>query len=238
MTTDQFRSPVFVALDTPELSRAIEIATRVRPHVGGLKIGLEFLAANGPGGVKKIVELGLPVFADTKLHDIPNTVAGASREVAALGISMFNVHASGGTAMLKAAREASYAVDPRVKLVAVTVLTSMDNADVEQVGQRGPLEVQVVRLAELARAAYLDGVVCGASEIRAVRSATDPNFLIVVPGIRPGGSATHDQRRSMTPSEAVRAGADILVIGRPITAASDPAAAARAIAEELTETAG
>jgi len=237
MTADQFRNPVFVALDTPELSRASEIAARVRPHVGGLKIGMEFLAANGPHGVKKIVELGLPVFADTKFHDIPNTVAGAAREIASLGISMFNVHALGGIAMLKAAREASSAVDPRVKLLAVTVLTSMNDADVESVGQRGPLEAQVIRLAELARAAKLDGVVCGASEIRAVRRATNPSFLIVVPGIRPSGSAMNDQRRSMTPSEAVRAGADILVVGRPITTASDPAAAARAIAEELAETA-
>jgi orotidine-5'-phosphate decarboxylase len=237
MTAERVRNPVFVALDTPEVSRAVDIAARVLPHVGGLKIGLEFLAANGPDGVKKIVELGLPVFADTKFHDIPNTVAGASREIAALGISMFNVHASGGTAMLRAAREAVSEVDPRVKLIAVTVLTSMDGTDVAQVGQRGPLEAQVVRLAELASAAKLDGVVCGASEIQAVRRATGPDFLIVVPGIRPRGSAMHDQRRSMTPAEALRVGADILVVGRPITAASDPAEAARAIVEELAETA-
>jgi len=236
MTTDRFRNPVFVALDTPDLNHAVNIASRVRSFVGGLKIGLEFLAANGPEGVRKIVELGMPVFADTKFHDIPNTVAGASREIAALGISMFNVHASGGTAMLKAAREASSEVSPRVKLIAVTVLTSMDGADVEQVGQRGPLEAQAVRLAELARAAKLDGVVCGASEIRAVRRAIGPDFLIVVPGIRPRGSAVHDQRRSLTPADAMQAGADILVVGRPITAAPDPADAARAIAIELAET--
>lgn len=237
MTIGRFHNPIFVALDTPDLDRALEIATRVRSNVGGLKIGLEFLTANGPDGVRKIVALGLPVFADTKFHDIPNTVAGASREIAALGVSMFNVHASGGSAMLKAAREASSEVDRRVKLIAVTVLTSMDVADVEQVGQRGPLETQVVRLAELARATGLDGVVCGATEIRAVRRAAGPDFLIVVPGIRPRGAAMQDQRRAVTPVEAATAGADVLVIGRPITAASDPAEAARAIAEELAETA-
>ena len=237
MTADRFRNPIFVALDTPDLDRAVDLTTRVRPHVGGLKIGLEFLTANGPEGVKKIASLGLPVFADTKFHDIPNTVAAASREIAALGVSMFNVHASGGSAMLKAAREASSTVDPRVKLIAVTVLTSMDSDDVDQVGQRGPLEAQVVRLAALARTAGLDGAVCGASEIRAVRRMAGPEFLIVVPGIRPLGSAMQDQRRAMTPTEAARAGADILVIGRPITAATDPAEAARMIAEELRETA-
>ena len=237
MTTDLARNPVFVALDTPDLDRAIGIATQVRPFVGGLKVGLEFLTANGPEGVKRIVGLGLPVFADTKFHDIPNTVAGASREIAALGVSMFNVHASGGTAMLRAAREAATEVDPRVKLIAVTVLTSMNSDDVEQVGQRAPLQDQVVRLAALARAAKLDGVVCGASEIGSVRRATGPDFLIVVPGIRPRGSAMQDQRRAMTPAEAARAGADVLVVGRPITAASDPAEAARAIAGELAETA-
>lgn len=237
MPTALSRNPVFVALDTPDVVRAVDIATRVRPHVGGLKIGLEFLTANGPEGVKKIVGLGLPVFADTKFHDIPNTVAGAAREIASLGIAMFNIHASGGMAMLKAARDASATVDPKVKLIGVTVLTSMNSDDVEEVGQRGPLEGQVVRLAELAHAAKLDGVVCGASEIRAVRRATGANFLIVVPGIRPRGAGLQDQRRTMTPAEAARAGADILVVGRPITAAPDPAEAARAIAEELAKTA-
>src|SRR5215469_6008542 len=125
MSSDKSRQSVFVALDTPDVARAVEIATRVGPFVGGLKIGLEFLTANGPEGVKRIVGLGLPVFADTKFHDIPNTVAGASREIAALGVSIFNVHASGGTAMLKASREAAKKVDPNVMLIAVTVLTSM-----------------------------------------------------------------------------------------------------------------
>jgi len=231
------RNPVFVALDTPDIARAISVAEQVKPYVGGLKIGLEFLTANGPSGVRKIVDLGLPVFADTKFHDIPNTVAGAAREIAALGISMFNVHASGGLTMMRAAREAARKVDPLVKLIAVTVLTSMDSDDVEEVGQRGPLESQVVRLAQLARAADLDGVVCGASEIRAVRRAMDKDFLIAVPGIRPACSAVQDQRRAMPPAEAARAGADILVIGRPITASGNPREAAREIAEELAQTA-
>jgi orotidine-5'-phosphate decarboxylase len=237
MSAVRSRNAVFVALDTSDLNRAIAIAEQVKPYVGGLKIGLEFLTANGPAGVRKIVELGLPVFADTKFHDIPNTVAGAAREIASLGIWMFNVHASGGLAMMRAAREAAHGADPRVKLVAVTVLTSMNSDDVEEVGQKGPLEAQVVRLAQLAREAGLDGVVCGPSEITPVRRAMSPDFLIVVPGIRPSGTAMQDQRRAMPPADAARAGADILVIGRPITASENPREAARVVAEQLAQTA-
>lgn len=236
MTTQRPQGRLFVALDTPDLVKALDIAKAVKPYAHGFKIGLEFLTANGPEGVRRIVAQGLPVFADTKFHDIPNTVAGASREIAALGVAMFNIHASGGRAMLRASREAASAVDPRVKLLAVTVLTSMDGADLETVGQGRPVESQVMRLAHLARDEGLDGVVCGASEIRAVRAALGDGFLIVVPGIRPAGSAVADQRRTMTPREAARAGADILVVGRPVTAASDPAGAARKIAEELAHT--
>jgi orotidine-5'-phosphate decarboxylase len=237
MANRRFPNPVFVAIDTPDLSRALDLASQLKPHVGGLKVGLEFLTANGPEGVKKIVALGLPVFADTKFHDIPNTVGAASREIAKLGVSIFNIHASGGAAMLQAAREAAAAIDPEVKLIAVTVLTSMNSDDIEEVGQKSPLEQQVVRLANLAKANGLDGVVCGPTEIRAVRQACGPDFLLVVPGIRPAGSQMGDQRRAMTPAEAARLGADILVIGRPITGAANPADAARAIAEELRETA-
>jgi orotidine-5'-phosphate decarboxylase len=237
MGASRFQNPIFVALDTPDLHRALDIAGQVKPHVGGLKIGLEFLTANGPAGVRKIVELGLPVFADTKFHDIPNTVGAASREIAKLGVSIFNIHASGGAAVLAAAREAAKAVAPDIQLIAVTVLTSMNSDDVEEVGQKGPLENQVVRLATLSKNARLDGVVCGASEIRAVRRACGPDFLIVVPGIRPLGSQMADQRRAMPPAEAAQLGADILVIGRPITGAPNPAEVARAIHEELAEAA-
>ncbi len=229
----RFQNPVFVAIDTPDLKRALDLAKAVRPYVGGLKVGLEFLTARGPDGVAAIVEMGLPVFADVKFHDIPNTVAGAAREIARLGVAIFNVHASGGEAMLRAAREAASSVNPAVKLIAVTVLTSFDDKDLEPVGQLGPAADQVVRLARLAQSCGLDGVVCSAREIAAVRGALGADFLIVVPGIRPAGADLADQRRVMTPVEAARAGADILVVGRPITGAADPAQAARAIMESL-----
>jgi orotidine-5'-phosphate decarboxylase len=229
MAQSRFPNPVFVAIDTPDLGRALALAKAVKPHVGGLKVGLEFLTAQGPDGIRAIAGLGLPVFADTKFHDIPNTVAGAAREIAGLGIAIFNIHASGGEAMLRAAREAA----PDVTLIAVTVLTSLTDADLDAVGQKGPAADQVVRLASLAQRAGLDGVVCSAWEIAPLRAALGPDFLLVVPGIRPAGSDLADQRRVMTPRDAAQAGADILVIGRPITAAADPAEAARAIAASL-----
>jgi orotidine-5'-phosphate decarboxylase len=236
MSAARFANPIFVALDTPDLSRALAIARSVKPHVGGLKVGLEFISALGPDAVRRIVEVGLPVFADTKFHDIPNTVAGAARAIAMLGVRMFNVHASGGEAMMRAAAEAIADVHPRPLLIAVTVLTSLDDATLALVGQLGPSAAQVERLAALAKASGLDGVVCSAHEIASVRKVCGPDFLTVVPGIRPAGSALEDQRRVMTPAEAIGAGADVLVIGRPITAAADPIKAAQAIAQELVKT--
>ncbi len=230
MTAKRFRNPVFVALDTPDLDRALQWAQAVRPHVGGLKIGLEFITACGPEGVRRVAALGLPVFADVKFHDIPNTVAAASREIARLGAVIFNMHATGGATMMREAAAAARAVDLKVKVIGVTVLTSIDDAVIDSVGQRGPAAEQVVRLARLAQASSLDGVVCSAHEIALIRKACGPDFLLVVPGIRPAGSDLADQKRVMTPAEAARAGADILVIGRPITRAPDPAAAAKAIA--------
>jgi len=173
------------------------------------------------------------VFADVKVHDIPNTVAGAAREIARLGAAVFNVHASGGAEMMRAAKEAAGSVDPNVKVIAVTVLTSMADQELRTVGQGDSVALQVERLARLAKEAGLDGVVCSPRETEVVRRACGPEFLIVTPGVRPAGAAMGDQRRVTTPLEAVRAGADILVVGRPITAAADPAAAARAIAEEV-----
>ncbi len=227
------KNPVFVALDTPDLVAALEIANAVKAHVGGFKIGLEFLTAQGPFGVQKIVETGLPVFADTKFHDIPNTVAGAAREIAKSGVAIFNIHVSGGEAMMKAALEAAASANPKPKIIGVTVLTSMGDGDLSPIGQQGPLADQVVRLAKLAKASGLDGIVCSPREIAVVRKACGPDFLIVTPGIRPAGSALGDQRRVTTPADALKAGSDILVIGRPITAAPDPAAAAKAIADEI-----
>ena len=226
-------NPIYVALDTPDLTRALEIAKAVKPHVGGLKIGLEFLTALGPEGIRGIMETGVPVFADTKFHDIPNTVAGAAREICKFGVAIFNIHASGGEAMMRAAVEAAAQSNPKPKVIAVTVLTSLTDDDLEAVGQRGPSDDQVARLAKLAKTSGLDGVVCSPREIALVRKACGPDFLIVTPGVRPLGADLADQRRVMTPAEAVRAGADILVIGRPITGASDPAAAARAVAAEI-----
>ncbi len=233
MTAARFANPVFVALDTPDLSHALELAAAVKGHVGGLKVGLEFISAQGPDGIGKIVALGLPVFADVKFHDIPNTVAGAARAIGETGADIFNVHASGGTAMMRAAAEAAARFHPRPKVIAVTVLTSLADADLESVGQIGPAAGLVSRLAKLAKKSGLDGVVCSPQEIALVREACGAEFLIVTPGVRPAGAALGDQRRVTTPGEAVRAGADILVIGRPITGAADPAAAARAIADEI-----
>jgi orotidine-5'-phosphate decarboxylase len=226
-------NPVFVALDTPDLARALSLAKALRPHVGGLKLGLEFISALGPSAVREMAALGMPVFADVKFHDIPNTVAGAAREIARLGAAMFNVHASGGEAMMKAAKEAATSIDPKIKVIAVTVLTSVADEDLPAIGQGDSVALQVARLARLAKDSGLDGVVCSPREIEVVRRACGGNFLIVAPGVRPAGSALGDQRRVMTPLEAIRAGADILVVGRPITAAADPVRAAALIAEEV-----
>jgi orotidine-5'-phosphate decarboxylase len=233
MTALRFPNPVFVALDTPDLSKALAIAKNTAPHVGGLKIGLEFIAANGPRGIEKIVALGRPVFADVKFHDIPNTVAGAAREIARLGVSLFNIHASGGEAMMRAAREAAASINPNVKLIAVTVLTSLNDGDLDAVGQHTPAHAQVERLAKLAKHSGLDGVVCSALEVGPLRGALGPGFMLVVPGIRPAGADLADQKRVMTPDAAMRAGADILVVGRPITGSPDPASAAAQIAASL-----
>ena len=227
-------NPVFCALDTVDLRQALDWARAVKPYVGGLKIGMEFFNANGPEGVKAIVALGLPVFADLKLHDIPNTVAGGVRGIAPLGVAMLNIHASGGFAMMRAAaEEARRAGAKRMKILGVTILTSLDQQDLRAVGMNGTPEDQVLRLAQLAKDAGLDGVVCGSHEIAPLRTALGREFILVVPGIRPAGAVLVDQKRVMTPFEARALGADVLVIGRPITAASDPAAAARVIHDEL-----
>ena len=222
-------NPIFVALDTPDLARAQAIAAAVRPHVGGLKLGLEFFAAHGAPGVAVLATAGLPIFLDLKLHDIPNTVAGAVRALAPLAPAVLTVHAAGGRAMLEAARAAA---PPETKVVAVTVLTSLDAVDLSAAGVAGGPAEQVVRLADLARAGGLDGVVCSGAEVAAAR-ARWPDAFLVVPGVRLADDAGGDQKRVITPRDAVAAGASMLVIGRPITAAADPTAAARAIADTL-----
>lgn len=222
-------NPIWVALDTPDPAHAEALGRAVAPHVGGVKLGLEFFMANGPEGVRRLRRLGLPIFLDVKLHDIPNTVAGAIRALAGLELAIVNVHAGGGQAMMAAARAACPAA---TRLVAVTVLTSLDEADLATTGVFGNPAGQVQRLAALARDAGLDGVVCSAHEV-ALLKAQWPTGLLVVPGLRPAGADTGDQKRVMTPAEALAAGAGALVIGRPITAAPDPAAAAASIAASL-----
>ncbi|HCP00946.1 MAG: orotidine-5'-phosphate decarboxylase [Alphaproteobacteria bacterium] len=226
-------NPIFVALDTPDLDKAIAWSEELHGHVGGIKVGLEFFSANGAEGVRRIVDLGMPLFLDLKFHDIPNTVAGAVRAVADLGATIINVHAAGGPAMLAAAREAAEKSVTRPLVIAVTVLTSLDDSDLSVVGQAIPARDQVVRLAQLAKSEGLDGVVCSPGEIRAIRDACGDKFKLIVPGIRPNWTASSDQKRITTPSQAHNDGADILVIGRPITDTKDPAAAAIRILEEL-----
>lgn len=227
-------NPIICALDTVDLDVAATLATAIAGNVGGVKLGKEFLASHGPQGVRRVAASGLPLFLDVKFHDIPNTVAGALKALLPLKPEIVNVHAAGGPAMLAAARDAvASAGVNRPWLIAVTVLTSLDDADLAAVGQQGPVTAQVVRLAKLAQAQGCDGVVCAPQEIVAIRAACGPGFKLVVPGIRPAGSAVGDQKRVMGPAEALAAGADRLVIGRPITAAADPAAAARDIAASL-----
>ncbi|HXZ00778.1 MAG TPA: orotidine-5'-phosphate decarboxylase [Stellaceae bacterium] len=224
------KNPIFCAIDTPDLAQARAIAQAVR-NVVSIKLGLEFFTAHGPAGVREVAGKA-PLFLDLKLHDIPNTVAGAVRAAAALKPLLLTVHCSGGKAMLRAAAEAAKQAAPdrqRLKLLGVTVLTSLDDGDLEAVGQRGPAAEQVRRLALLARDCGLDGVVCSPLEAAMLRQACGPNFLLVVPGIRLMGLAAGDQKRVMGPRETLAAGADFLVIGRPITGAPDPAAAARAM---------
>lgn len=223
-------NPIFVAVDTPTIAEARVLVRAVGGHVGGVKLGLEFFCANGPAGIAAIAAEGLPVFLDLKLHDIPNTVAGALHSLAGLAPAIVTVHAAGGLAMLAAARAAAPVA---TKVVAVTVLTSLDDDDLAMAGVAGGAAAQVARLAGVVRTAGLDGVVASPHETAAVRAAW-PGATIVVPGVRPAGSAVGDQKRVMTPRDALAAGASVLVIGRPITAATDPAAAAAAIAASLS----
>ncbi len=232
------RNPIFVAIDTPDLESARALARSLENAVGGIKLGLEFFGANGPAGVRDIAAGHERLFLDLKFHDIPNTVAGAVRAAVRLRPMILNVHAAGGRAMMAAARqaaedEAEALGVPRPLVIAVTVLTSLDDADLAATGGIPPVAAQAVRLARLARNCGLDGVVCSPREIAPIREACGPDFTLVVPGIRPAGAAKGDQKRTMTPTEALAAGADWLVVGRPITEAADPAEAARRIAAEI-----
>ena len=222
-------SPIFVALDTPDLERAKAIAMSVKGHVGGIKLGLEFFSANGRAGIREMAGLGLPIFLDLKLHDIPNTVAKAVQALRPLQPAILTVHAAGGRAMME---DAKAAAPEGTKVVAVTVLTSLDGTDLESIGLDCNPHAQVERLTRLAREAGLDGVVCSGNEVKAARKLWRKGFF-VVPGVRPSDGHAGDQKRVVTPRAALDAGASILVIGRPITQAENPGKAARAIEATL-----
>jgi len=223
------RRPIFVAIDTPDLERAKSIATRIRHHVGGIKLGLEFFSANGRHGIRDMAELGLPIFLDLKFHDIPNTVGKAIQALHPLEPAILTVHAAGGRAMME---DAKAAAPTGTRVVAVTVLTSLDGSDLSAIGLGSDPHDQVERLTTLAREAGLDGVVCSGNEVAAAK-AVWPEGFFVVPGVRPAGDPASDQKRVMTPRAALDAGASILVVGRPITQAPDPDKAARAIEATL-----
>ncbi len=228
-------SPLIVALDTAALDQALHWAGLVAPYAGFIKLGLEFFCANGPAGIAQFTQ---PVFLDLKLHDIPTTISGAVRAICAAPPALLTVHASGGPHMLEAARNAAEAACPegrmRTRLLAVTVLTSLSDATLAECGVPGGATAQVLRLAQMALNAGADGLVCSGHEVAMLRDAFGPAPLLVVPGIRPQGSATADQARVMTPQHAMAAGASHIVVGRPITQAPDPAVAAAEILDMVT----
>ena len=222
-------NPIWLALDVPRLDAAEALARKVKGHVGGLKLGLEFFCAHGHHGVHEIAKLGLPIFLDLKLHDIPNPVAAAMQSIHVLEPAIVTVHASGGRAMME---DAKAAAGENCKVVGVTVLTSLDERDLARTGISGTPHDQALRLADLAQAAGLDGIVCSGQEVAAVHKQWKDGYL-VVPGLRPANGQVADQKRTVTPREARDAGASVLVIGRPISRAEDPEAAARSIEATL-----
>jgi len=229
---------IIVALDYAEASKALQLVQRLDPGLCRLKVGKELFTAAGPALVEQLVGKGYGVFLDLKFHDIPNTVAKACAAASRLGVWMLNVHASGGITMMQAARDGVAKTGKSPKLIAVTVLTSMDQTTLNQLGIQGSLEDQVLRLARIAQQAGLDGVVCSAQEASALRMALGQDFCLVTPGIRPANASADDQARIVTPAEALRLGASYLVIGRPITQAPDPLMALQAIHQEISAAAG
>lgn len=232
--TDSVSSPVIVALDYDNAEAALAMAAQLDPAVCRVKVGKELFTIAGPDLVRKLVESGFQVFLDLKFHDIPNTVAAAVRAAANLGVWMVNVHASGGERMMKAAAEALAPLgEDRPLLIGVTVLTSTSEDELAPVGVNRALKDQVLALANLAKTSGLDGVVCSAQEAEVLKAACGSEFALVTPGIRPTGADAGDQRRIVTPVDALRKGSDYLVIGRPITGAENPAAALKAIVADI-----
>ncbi len=225
---------LIVALDFSDRDSSLRAVERLSGLVGMFKVGLELFAAEGPALVRELVSSGERVFLDLKFHDIPNTVAGAARSALGLGVTLFNVHALGGAEMMQAAARAVSSRDPRPAVLGVTVLTSMNESDLSDVGVSCGVEEEVIRLAALARQSGLDGVVASPREIRIIRErVASEGFIILTPGIRPAWSESGDQKRTSTPAEAIRDGADFLVIGRAITSSSDPRAATERVLEEI-----
>ena len=232
------KNPIICAIDTTNVEQAKRLSQQLSGSIGALKLGLEFFTANGAAGVAQIASQAFPVFLDLKFHDIPNTVSKAIKATAGIDTFLMTVHTQGGKAMMRASADAAAEVavitgKKRPMVVGVTILTSMDQNDLGSIGVSSSVSDQVVRLAELAQASGLDGIVCSPHEIDLIRKACGADFKLVVPGIRPAGSDAGDQKRVLTPKEAVDKGADYLVIGRPITEAADPKAAAQAIWESI-----
>jgi orotidine-5'-phosphate decarboxylase len=227
------RDRLIVALDVSSAREALQLASQLRGSVGRVKVGKQLFTSEGPQVVRELVSAGYAIFLDLKFHDIPNTVSAAVRSAAELGVDMLTVHASGGSKMLRAAVGAASQASKPPKILAVTVLTSMSDEDLQETGFSGRVLDQVLRLSELALTAGCDGIVTSAREAGEVRRRLGEGFAIVTPGIRPAGEAVGDQARVVTPADAIRAGVSHLVVGRPITAASDPAAAARSILEQI-----
>lgn len=226
-------NPVFCALDLRDLDAAIALAHDLRGHIGGIKLGMEFFYTHGAEGYLKVAQAGLPIFLDLKFHDIPNTVAGAVRALLPLEPALLTLHISGGVAMMQAACAAVQDAKAATAVIGVSVLTSLNEDDLTQMGVSGSVQNQVSTLGKLAQSAGLDGAVCSPMEIEQLRMNCGTDFKLIVPGIRPQGADVQDQKRVMTPKQARDLGADILVIGRPIVQADDPAAAAHAIVESL-----
>ncbi len=229
---------ILCALDTTNVEEAAILAGELSPHVGGIKLGLEFFGANGPQGFLEVAKANRNIFLDLKLHDIPNTVSKTIHALMPLRPKIMTIHTAGGSAMMKAASEAATLAAKnegceRPIIVGVTILTSLDNEDIEAIGFQNKVSMQVVKLARLAKESGLDGVVCSPHEIKLIKESCGADFKLVVPGIRPAGSDTGDQKRVMTPEEAVSLGADYLVIGRPITKSDNPAQSAQLIANEI-----
>jgi orotidine-5'-phosphate decarboxylase len=233
LTREQAVQRLAVALDSSEREEILRLARALRGRVGVAKVGLEAFSAHGPDLVREVGDFGVPVFLDLKLHDIPNTVERAARNAARLGVAMLTVHASGGEAMLRAAVAGAASVDPSLAVLAVTVLTSLDDGGLAELGIPGGAAGRVAAWAALAQRCGCAGVICSPQEAAGLRASLGPGFLLVTPGVRPVGESSGDQRRVATPGQAIASGSDLLVVGRPITAAADPAAAAEAILTQM-----